>query len=75
MAFHKGDIAETIEAYELKQSQIAIEKGIVGRYAGREIKGVIYPDVILNNGFYFIPNETGNDTILKEDIKQEELIN
>jgi len=51
----KGWKLSTIEAYEKKQNELAKEKG-VERYAGRKGK----PDIILQDGGFFIPDEKGD---------------
>jgi|GEM_PF-4520051 len=71
MAF-KGYTESTIKAYESRQSQIATEMGITGRYAGRIVNDQVRPDIILNDGRYFIPHNDGPDTIQTQDIKTNE---
>jgi len=63
---YKGYIVDTIEAYELKQAEIANIIGLAQgvRYAGRiDDNGNIKPDIILIDGRFAIPYEQGTDTI------------
>jgi len=55
MILVRGWKLSTIEAYEKKQNDLAKEKG-VKRYAGRKGK----PDIILQDGSFFIPDENGD---------------
>lgn len=74
MELHKGWIVDSTDDYENKQSELAINYSVNGRYAGQIIKGIIMPDVHLKNDKYFIPDANGLDTITKEDIKQIDII-
>jgi len=62
----KGYIVDTIEAYEIKQAELAnitgLGKGV--RYAGRtDNNGNVIADIVLIDGRFAIPYEQGKDTI------------
>lgn len=73
MELVNGWITPTVELYEEKQTELGLAYNInMPRYAGRIVNGVVFPDVELITGGYFMRDIRGLGPvyITEADIKQ-----
>jgi hypothetical protein len=73
MELVNGWITPTVELYEEKQTELGLAYNInMPRYAGRIVNGVVFPDVELIAGGYFMRDIRGLGPvyITEADIKQ-----